>query len=62
MQLIFILNNIAISMILIIIIILIVMLLIGVVSLILNGQLVLKISLTKFDHATRSLRSFYTVG
>ena len=62
MQIIFIINNIAIYMILIIIIISIAMLLIGVVSLILNDQLASKISLAKFDHATRSLRSFYTVG
>lgn len=62
MQIIFIINNIAIDMILIIIIMSIAMLLIGVVSLILNDQLASKISLTKFDHATRSLRSFYTVG
>ena len=62
MQIIFIINNIAIDMILIIIIISIAMLLIGVVSLILNDQLASKISLTKFDDATRSLRSFYTVG
>ena len=62
MQIIFIINNIAFKMILIIIIISIAILLTGVVTLILSGQLVLKISLTKFDHATRSLRSFYTVG
>ena len=62
MQIIFIINNIAIDMILIIIIMSIAMLLIRVVSLILNDQLASKISLTKFGHATRSLRSFYTVG
>ena len=62
MQIIFIINNIAFNMILIIIIIAIAISFTGVVTLILDDQLVPKISLAKFDHAPRPLQSCYTVG